>query len=590
MPRTIDQSFRRISILWLISLTVIALLALSSDILINNTAVRSETFAELVDIADRQRTWTAQIALHAARLVSADTESAQTTHERRLRQTLETMRTEYRMIADETSDIDSVADMFGLEDGLDRLSADFWAATEALLELPINAEMALSSPYLAITSGSQVLDTQFEVLVRELISTNQRNKRTLQSINSLRILAVMVILIGQFAFAFRPAILRLRQRARDLEIEIAERKRIEAELRTSESRFRSLVETAPVGIFQSDLRGAVSWVNPRWMDLMGLAGDSALGTAWMDALHPDDRSRVVNAMLNSIDSDSLTLADYRIIRHGGEIMSLHATTTLTRTAEGAPAGLLGTIMDITQRKLAEERALKLEAERQRIRVLGEFIRDTSHDLRTPLAVIKSGLYFIRKLTDLERIRERAVQIDEHVNYLNVVIDQLQEMAVLDTLTDLTLMETQLAPLLRDVVAEMARKADRPTAEVRLSTPADLPPVLAAPDKLIQALRAVLDNARRYTPATGQIEVRAASDGTHVTVEIMDTGIGIAPENLNRVFDRFYKVDEARGVGGGAGLGLPIARRIVELHGGEVSLESALGKGTTVRISLNAARR
>ena len=111
---------------------------------------------------------------------------------------------------------------------------------------------------------------------------------------------------------------------------------------------------------------------------------------------------------------------------------------------------------------------------------------------------------------------------------------------------------------------------------------------AAPDRLISAFRAVLDNARRYTPAGGLIKVQARAEDGQVVITVADNGIGIPSDQLARVFERFYKVDSARGIGGGAGLGLPIARRIIDLHGGRITLESALGQGTTVRLMLRAA--
>ncbi len=589
MPRTFDSSLRRITLLWLFSLAVIAVLALSSDILINNTATRSETFADFVNVAGRQRMWTSQIALQATQLVMADSATARATYVRRLRQSVDTMRIEYDQIRRETAQIPAAVRLFEEgEQALNRLTAAYWEACEALLSLQGDQATAESEPYTRIADNSQILLIQMDGVVRALIDYNTLSKRALQQINTLRVLTVMVILAGQFAFVFRPAIARIRQRANALETEIAERKRAEAELRASESRFRSLVETAPVGIFQSDAQGTITWVNTRWKELMGLTGDESLGMKWRETIHADDRDRVLDAITLKTEVTPNAMADYRIMRGDGSTLTLHATATPLLTAQGETGGILGTIMDITQRKVAEERALKLEAERQRIRVLGEFIRDTSHDLRTPLTVIKSGLYFIRKLTDLDRIRERAGLIDAQVDYLNIVIEQLQEMATLDSLADLTLVTLDIGPLLQDAVQDAYFKKRETPAAVEVDIAKDLPPAYAAPDRLISAFRAVLDNARRYTPAGGLIKVQARAEDGQVVITVADNGIGIPSDQLARVFERFYKVDSARGIGGGAGLGLPIARRIIDLHGGRITLESALGQGTTVRLMLRAA--
>jgi signal transduction histidine kinase len=222
----------------------------------------------------------------------------------------------------------------------------------------------------------------------------------------------------------------------------------------------------------------------------------------------------------------------------------------------------------------------------------EFVADASHELRTPLTVLRSA-------TDLLNThREEPLESNgELFDDVRAEIARMQRLAQ-DLLTlarsDVGGVELMTAPIqMADVAGEVVRRT-RPLArshdlELTLQAEPHEGTVEADPDRLQQVLLILLDNAIKHTPPGGRIDVRVRRRGQCAQVEVADTGTGIAPEHLPRIFDRFYRADKARArARGGTGLGLSIAKMLVEAHGGQLHLASTLGVGTQVTVTLPLA--
>lgn len=219
----------------------------------------------------------------------------------------------------------------------------------------------------------------------------------------------------------------------------------------------------------------------------------------------------------------------------------------------------------------------------------EFVADASHELRTPLTVLRASSDLLANHRD-EPLAQNADLLDD----LRAEIVQLERLAN-DLLTlarsDLDGQVLALAPLdLGAFVAETTRQltplARQHALALREEVAAEPVVVEADPDRLRQVLLILLDNAIAHTPSGGAIVVAAARQGHEAVITVRDTGEGIPPEHLPRIFDRFYRVDRSRNrAAGGAGLGLPIAKALIALHGGQIAIASAVGEGTTVTVRL-----
>ena len=219
-----------------------------------------------------------------------------------------------------------------------------------------------------------------------------------------------------------------------------------------------------------------------------------------------------------------------------------------------------------------------------------FVADASHELRTPLAILRADAEVLLRKPEkrVEENRDLVEDILQEADHLNALIGGLLTLARLDA-GQLPL-QTALfdaRELLDEVCAQSERLLDGRGIAVVVQGPRALP-LDADRARVLQVLRILVDNAQRYTPSGGTITLAGKALAGRVLLSVTDTGAGIAPEHLSRVFERFYRADAARTrTEGGAGLGLAIARGIVEAHGGRLTLTSEVGKGTLVTVELPA---
>jgi signal transduction histidine kinase len=219
----------------------------------------------------------------------------------------------------------------------------------------------------------------------------------------------------------------------------------------------------------------------------------------------------------------------------------------------------------------------------------DLVANVSHELKTPIAAIRAHLENL--LDGVEEPDPRTLQVMlAQTERLSRLIEQLLELSRLES-GELPLRreEMPLAPLVSQVLSEIdVARSDR-GVEVRSDLPEDLPSVDADPERVHQVLFNLLDNAVRFTPPGGEVTVSAHRQNGSVEVSVIDTGIGISPEHLPRLFERFYRADPARSrEDGGTGIGLAIARSVVEAHGGHIRAESRMGTGSAFTFDLPVA--
>ena len=227
------------------------------------------------------------------------------------------------------------------------------------------------------------------------------------------------------------------------------------------------------------------------------------------------------------------------------------------------------------------------------RIRREFIDNLSHELRTPLTSIRLLTeLLIGELEELDvpaRVRERVAKIDVETGHLVQMVNELLDLSRMEqAVTQLDIAEVSLPAIVRGAMDRLRTFAERQGVVLLADVPEDgsLPPVQGDEERLGQLLVNLLHNAVKFSSEGSQVVVRAALEGPHVVVSVEDHGSGIPRADLDRIFERFYKVDKARARGvGGTGLGLSIARHIAEGHGGRIWVESEEGRGSTFRFSI-----
>ncbi len=223
-----------------------------------------------------------------------------------------------------------------------------------------------------------------------------------------------------------------------------------------------------------------------------------------------------------------------------------------------------------------------------MKILRQVISDMSHDLKNPLAAMRTSLYLLGRFADepLKRGQYMAA-LDSHVLRLDSMLEDLLSLSRLDHATDAFRFEpVDLSDLLHHVVEDHRPLAVQRQQHLEFHDAVEAPALKLDRVKFSQALSNLLMNASSYTPEGGRIGIATRLAHNHLHIDVSDTGIGISPEDQAHVFERFYRADKARGSSsGGSGLGLSIAQFIVEAHGGEISLRSAPGQGSVFTISL-----
>jgi two-component system, OmpR family, phosphate regulon sensor histidine kinase PhoR len=224
----------------------------------------------------------------------------------------------------------------------------------------------------------------------------------------------------------------------------------------------------------------------------------------------------------------------------------------------------------------------------------DFVAMVSHEIRSPLnSVLMQHKVILDELAGAitDKQRDILTRAYEKINTLVNLSSELLDLAKMESgLIVLEKEKMQIGPVLADQVTFHQAKAQAKNISIDLVPVPDLPPVLANCINMEEVLSNLITNALNYTPENGRVMVTAESDGNYVCIKVSDTGYGIAPEDLERIFTRFYRVKNAQTrYVIGTGLGLPIVKKIVEAHHGHVKVESEIEKGSTFTVQLPAAQ-
>ncbi len=220
----------------------------------------------------------------------------------------------------------------------------------------------------------------------------------------------------------------------------------------------------------------------------------------------------------------------------------------------------------------------------------DFISNISHELRTPLASLKALVETLRDtaLDDPPATLRFLDRAETEVDALTQMVQELLDLSSLESgRVPLRLRPVTIADLLLPTIDRFTPQAERGQISLGLNLPRGLPPVLADPERIQQVVRNLIHNALKFTPPGGHVTVTATSHANEVRISVQDTGVGIAAQDIPRVFERFYKSDRSR-QSGGTGLGLAIARHMVRAHGGNIWVKSKEQKGSTFTFTLPIA--
>ncbi|MCA9939966.1 MAG: HAMP domain-containing protein [Anaerolineales bacterium] len=420
---------------------------------------------------------------------------------------------------------------------------------------------------LSIVLGRQVA----AVIVRPISQLTLAARRIATGDDSARLLPARADEIGQLTTAFNAAIDNLR--------------RLNASLAQEQHHLATVLRTMGGGVIIADGDGRVQRINPAALALLEVMRKDVAGASLAEVMR---HHRLIEA--------------WQECRHTGQEQTIalevytHNQTTfwqviITPLAETTSQGYMVLIQDLTE-------IHRLQSVRR------DFVSNISHELRTPLASLKALIETVHDsaLDDPPAARRFLQRAVTEVDTMTQMVEELLELARIESgKVPLRLQATSLENIVQPVVERLYSQAERAEVEVVLNLPDDLPRVLVDAERIQRVLTNLLHNAVKFTLPGGQIHISVyVSDSERpqhqkptldrspmVVVAVRDSGVGIPPTDLPRIFERFYKTDRARSRGG-TGLGLAIARHLVQAHGGEIWVKSKEGKGSTFSFSLPTA--
>jgi signal transduction histidine kinase len=313
---------------------------------------------------------------------------------------------------------------------------------------------------------------------------------------------------------------------------------------------------------------------------------SAATADFVEHIHADDRKEFFDAATRMIESSGIYECEFRFTEDDGALHWLYALGQPYRDENNQHiAGVAGVIQDITGRKSIEEtlkradqQAMELTLQKERVGALTEFISTISHDFKTPLAIINNSLYLLQRISDPVKQKDKLNLIKDQTLLLDKQIQDILTISRLDYAPQVKSHPVNINILASKIDDIFRASFENKKLTLKLELEQSLPTVSADADELDRALVNLVENAINYTPVGGTITITTRVSNKHVECEVCDTGIGMTSQDTQKVFNNFYRAENARMINSkGTGLGLAIVKKIVTNHNGTIDVESELGR-------------
>jgi len=402
--------------------------------------------------------------------------------------------------------------------------------------------------------------------------------------------AAVIFATGREARGRREAENRLRKNRRGF-------KKRSAELKRSEDRFKRLAESTNVVPWAADLaEQRFTYIGPQIAKITGYPVTSWCAPGfWVQHVHPEDRHKTFVDGFKNLGEGEYAVLEYRIRSADGKIIHVRNMLTMSLRSDGSRISQ-GYMLDITEMKTAQAKLndARRQAEEAN-KTKSEFLANMSHELRTPLNAV---IGFAEVMKDElfgpmgERYKDYAESVHSSGKHLLDLINDVLDLSKIEAgKIELIEEETDLGILLSKCRTVLHERASSAGVHIRLEIPAPLPNAIVDSRRIKQVILNLMSNAIKFTMPGGRITLRGelvAPKGLRVT--IADTGIGMTRDEMKVAFEQFGQIDnELSRNHSGTGLGLPITRSLVELHGGELEMESRSGVGTSAHVWLPLTR-
>jgi len=363
-------------------------------------------------------------------------------------------------------------------------------------------------------------------------------------------------------------ITRARRVGLALEQLLARQRELDRQVSKDAAEVRAVLTALTDGLLVVDSSQHILICNPAFEQLYGQSR-IATGTALLDIVRDSD---VIEPIRAALDQARARVAEVTAPDRKKQLQ----LTAVPITQNGEASGVVAVFHDISRLKQADE-------------IRRDFVANVSHELRTPLSIFHGNLETLLEAGDLDENETRHIYevMKRHSDRLNLLVNDLLSLARLESKeANLQLAEIKLRDFLESVTRDWAKRLAGKNLRLELEVPDNFPTLRVDERRLEEVVHNLLDNAVKYSHQNGRILIQAGAPDQEVVLSVRDEGVGIAANDLPRIFERFYRADRARSRElAGTGLGLSIVKHIAQLHGGRVEAESVVGQGTTIRVIL-----
>jgi len=373
-------------------------------------------------------------------------------------------------------------------------------------------------------------------------------------------------------------------------LDITDRKLVEEVLQQAEERLRFVLDSAPQKIFTAKPNGDVDYFNPQWTEFTGLSFEQIKDWGWTKFIHPDDVEENVRVWQRSIDTGAPFHFEHRFRRADGEYRWHLSRAVPLWDAEDKVVMWVGSNTDIheqrqTANQLRQYAADLSEADRRK----NEFLAMLAHELRNPLAPIRHAVQILR-LTggDAQAVSAASEMLERQISQMVRLVDDLLDVSRISRgKIELRKEQVELAPIVNQAVEAARLLVECMEHELAVSLPTQPLYLNADPTRLAQVVGNLLNNACKFTNKGGRIWLTVEREAEQAVIRVRDNGIGVAADQLSRIFDMFTQVDTTlERSASGLGIGLSLVKNLVEMHDGTVEVHSAgVGQGSEFVVRL-----
>ncbi|RKD31250.1 MASE3 domain-containing sensor histidine kinase [Thermohalobacter berrensis] len=394
---------------------------------------------------------------------------------------------------------------------------------------------------------------------------------------------------------------KLEELSEKLQNDESQRKTIEENLKETNKRYEKLMEVLPGGIVIHK-EGEIIFANSSFAKLLGEEDSEKFkGKSVFSFIHPDHYGKAKNRISRSKKGEPLSLREYKFVKVNGKVIEVDAIST-SFPYDGETA-ILSVIRDISYRKQVEKLKQKVEEKMKLLKevqeydkIRTEFFANLSHEIRTPLNLIYSTLQLLeydlkRVSNDLEKTKfnKRLGIIKQNCNRLLRLTNNILDMTKIDSgYFKLKFQNCNIVKIIEDITLSVAEFGQNNNIEIIFDTDVEEKIIALDTNAIERIMLNLLSNAVKFTGTGGKVLVKITTTDDTVIISVKDTGIGIPKERINTIFDRFTQVDKSFVRSHeGSGIGLSIVKALVDMHDGEISVESEYGKGSEFIVKLPA---